>query len=147
MGYQLITRFKRGCRRKVKNRKSNQCAKHISALNIEIGRERAMDNSMQKIKSLDVSPPVATCCRLCHLCRSACQGEDSFWFPLKLPVWRERSGVRSGLPFQVRREAWSVQKLEGQELNQLPDHRHGVEAASSIRPSGLRPRGLKKTSW
>lgn len=37
------------------------CTKHW---NWKSGRDMAMDDSMQKIKSLDVSPPVATCCCL-----------------------------------------------------------------------------------
>lgn len=43
----------------------------------------------------------------------------------------ERSGVRSGLPFQGGQEAWSVQKLQGRELRQLPDHRLGGQCGWS----------------
>lgn len=38
--------------------------------------------------------------------------------------------MRSGLPFQEGQEEWRVQRLEGGELSQLPDHRdrQGAEA-------------------
>lgn len=48
----------------IKNRKRNQGRKHVSALNIEI-RSLAMGKGLQIMKSLEVSPSVATCYHLC----------------------------------------------------------------------------------
>lgn len=46
----------------IRNWKRNQCKKRASELNMEIG-SLAMDKGLQKKKSLEVSPPVATCYR------------------------------------------------------------------------------------